>query len=387
MIYLLLLIIALVCSLHFEYAANMSNNRRYTLAPTASLIWCMLLLMFIAVGGFRDVSIGGDTMQYFRAFRKTPSLPDMSMNFLDSSRYQWLFNFFLSVIKFITDDFVIVQICHVSIVNIIIFWFFKSQAPKVAFMCLVFYLILNYIEFNTEIMRESIAVCLGLISFVSFKKKKFLLSLGLALLAFGFHLSAVVLILFPLISRIKYSKFTIRAFIAIGVCLMVIFPMVSTYTDLIQEFLSDQSENVGNLYKNYDSTEIDSSFNLNYFLLLFFKTLLFPAIGLSLLKEKSNRYIGFVLFYSILMLMSAYTYGFYRFGNYLAPFYIIFLSNYCYAIIKRFRDPKPNRIVLASVFVILVLYMFQGYQLKKAPDGSLLYERYVPYKTIVYNYF
>lgn len=87
------------------------------------------------------------------------------------------------------------------------------------------------------------------------------------------------------------------------------------------------------------------------------------------------------------MLMSAYTYGFYRFGNYLAPFYIIFLSNYCYAIIKRFRDLKPNRILVASAFVVLVLYMFQGYQLKKAPDGSLLYERYIPYKTVIYNYF
>lgn len=386
MIYLIIILIAFFSSLRFEYPVQTGLRTTMPKIRLRQLCWYGLLLLCILVGGLRDYGIGGDTKYYVMTFRDIPALQDLEMNYLHDSRYQWLYNIFISGIKSISDDFTLLLLVHAAIVNMLVFWFFKKQAPYLAFMAVVFFVILNYVEFNTEIQRESLAVGMGLVAYYFFRRKSYLPAAAMWLVAFGFHISAIAILLYPIISRIGYSKRGTRIFAVICIASLFLFPAISSKMQTLTAVIMDQNADAGKLYDYYNSSEFAYHFNINYFVTLLFKCVILPLYGIKLLKGKCNRYIGFVYTYSLFILISSYSYGFYRFANYMAPFYAIFLAQMCYAVAGRFSKAKNWRTITMAIFVTLILYLFQSYQLGYAANGHRLYERYLPYKTIIHKY-
>jgi len=336
---------------------------------------------FIIVGGLRDVTMGGDTKNYFSYFNDIPILNDISKSYIERSDYQPLFNYYLSSLKTIFDDFNYALLAHSIIVNSIVFWFLKRYNSPQIFLGLCLYLIINFLEFNMEIMRESLAVCCGLIAYNYYSKSKWVYSIIWGIISVGFHISALILIIFPFLQKIKYSKKLIISFLIIGASLLSVFPLISEYINQIQFLLMSSAQSLADKIEIYNNSTINQRLNIYYFISLFFKNLMMPLVGILLLKEKTNKYIGFIVAYYLLMIISSYTYAFYRFGNYFAVFNVIFLSNYCFAILQTFKQIAVNKLAITFCFLCIVTYVFEGYQLGLAPDGhTYLYERYIPYK-------
>lgn len=369
----------LLCLL-FAYTFEISN------LPKASkdidnvkglLIW-ILLLTLILLASLRDITIGGDTANYLRDYNRTPELDTLTKSYFKSSRFQPGWIYLVSFVKTFFNDFNALLFIQALFVNTVIFRFFKKHT-KFPLLCILLYFVSYYIEFNTEILRESIAVCICLLAYNQYLKKKYIPSILLWVLAFYFHISAVIALLFPFIGKIKYSKKAIVVLLCLGAVILLVFPFVSQYSTAIELFLQSISPSMSDRFIEYNNTEINNKLNINYYIALFAFKLILPVGILCYLKEKSNKYFGFVAVYIIFQILTAFTYGFYRFANYEAVFYIIMYADLIFTVCHKQRPIYRPLIYL--FLTVITTYVLASYQLVKETDGhSYRYERYIPYK-------
>lgn len=341
-------------------------------------IYWFICVLLILITGFRD-GLGGDTKNYVDLWNEMPDIFQMNQNFLDNTRYQPGFIYFFSFLKAISRNYVIVQIVHGIIINVTVFWIFKKYS-KASFICVLIYFILNYFEYNMEIARESIAVALGLIAYDSYENNRWKPAILLSTLAFLMHISAIILLIMPLCTRIRYTKKTVFIFLSTIIAIYIIFPLLPDLTILVSLITSDSEH----LIDRYDTREIDQAVTIFYFISLSIKCLVLPLCCIYILKDKADKVIGLAMVYLIFYSMSAFSYGFYRFSNYFAPFYIILLSMTIKEFSFRYLQAK-YRPVFFVCFIFLFLYMYQSVQLQKdLMNGGYLYNRYIPYKSVLF---
>ena len=321
-----------------------------------------------------------DTLQYFKDYMSTPDITDITYKKFETSRFQPLWIYYVSSIKYLLNDFSWILIIQSLFINLVLFRFFRKYTSY-PFLCITIYFISYYIEFNTEILRESIALSFILLAYEQYKSKHWIPAIILWFVGFNFHVSAVIALLYPLLDRIKYSRKNVIRLTVIGSLILLLFPFLSKYNDSIQNFLELVSPTMSERFSLYNNTEFNTSLNVFYYLKLFVVTLIIPIICLSFLKGKTDQYFGFIALYIIFQILTAFSYGFYRFANYEAAFYIIFVSTFIYTFLHHKCKDKASRLVFYACFVIVSLYIFQSMQLNKEPNsGKYRYERYIPYK-------
>ena len=366
MIYLLILLTIMGCSLKYDFRDSMliQANKHYV----------FLCVCFILLAGLRFY-IGSDTHNYVYDFSIMPDISNLFDYHRFESRYQFGWDAYVCIIKSLFGNFVYVQLITAIIVNVLIFRFIKRSTTSI-FLALLFYFILNYFEYNTEIMREAIAVALGLVAIRYYqrgKKKQFVL---LLILAFEFHISAIILSIVPFLLNIKYSrKLLILVFIN-SVFIPIVFSQISGLADLLYLFTGSDPEYL----LEYLNQSLDTSRNLLYYVDLYVSNLLIPILCMLILKNKM-QYTGLVVAFIIIRSMGMFTYAFYRMGNYFAPFYWILLADAVYYFWLRTRVNKQLLVMLLTVFL---LFIYQRTQLSSYPKypGHKLYERYIPYEMV-----
>lgn len=379
MIYLIYVIIMILLAFAYDFHVNrkaIKALRNSHKLPAWQIPYTMLCIAFICLAGFR-YEIGGDTIVYMKLWNRLPPLGDMSQEYLNNSRFQYGFNFLFSAAKSLSENFVVFQIIHATIVNTIIFWII-SKFSRFRFTAVLLYFILNFLEFNTEILRESLSVCCGLLAYYNFYKGKKLYGWGLIALAFCFHLSALVLVFIPLAIRIKYSKKLFWVFLSVVAGCMIIWPLMPDITPLVALLSGDAKT----LVEFYDIREINESFNLNYYIVLTFKCIILPFVALYITKGRNNAILGMALIYIVLYTLSSFTYAFYRFANYFAIFYSIFFAEALIILVKKINGIPFARGLSYIALICLFIYLTQGYLLGTSPTtGKPLYARYFPYKS------
>ena len=157
MVYLIILLALIVFSIKYDFRGN--------LVYKANKPYMFTCICFILLAGLRFF-VGSDTHNYVYDFSVMPDLSKLPEYHRLDSRYQFGWDAYVCIIKSIFRGFVFVQLITAIIVNVIIFWFIKRNTTNI-FIALLCYYILNYFEYNMEIMREAISVVLGLIARVS----------------------------------------------------------------------------------------------------------------------------------------------------------------------------------------------------------------------------
>lgn len=366
MIYLLVLLIIISFSLKYDFHG--------TFIIKAKKPYMFLCLCFILLAGLRFY-VGSDTHNYAYDFSVMPDLSKLSDFHRLESRYQFGWDAFVCIIKTCFDNFVFVQLITAVIVNVAIFWFIKRNTTNV-FLAVMFYYILNYFEYNMEIMREAIAVVLGLVAVVFYEKHRRFYFILLLMLAFEFHISAIILAIIPLITKLKYSKKLVIITISLSVIVPFLFTQVSGLANLINLFTASDPEYLF----HYLNQSMDNSRNLLYYLDLYLSYLIIPIFCLLTLKE-NYKYPGMVIAFIVMRCMGMFTYAFYRFGNYFEPFYWILLADATYYFWKKISIPKS---ILVTMITTCLLFIYQRGQLGKYPmyPEHKLYERYIPYEMV-----
>ena len=366
MVFLIILLALIVFSINYDFRGN--------LVYKANMPYRFMCICFIILAGLRFF-VGSDTHNYVYDFSVMPDLSKLSEFHRLNSRYQFGWDAYVCIIKSIFGNFVFVQLITAIIVNVIIFWFVRRNTTNV-FIALLCYYILNYFECNMEIMREAIAVALGLIAIMLYSKGYKRYYVLLVFVAFEIHISAVILLIVPFLVNVKYTKKKIIVISLLSIIVPILFSQISGLTEIITLFAASDPEYLS----GYLNQSLDSSRNILYYILLFVSYLVLPVICIFILKEKT-KYVGFVTAFIILRCLGMFTYAFYRFGNYFEPFYWILLADAIYIYWKKIQMPK---LLITGMFTLCILYIYQRDQMGEYSmyPGHKMYERYIPYEMV-----
>lgn len=187
MIYIAIVILLLVLSYIYDYRGGQKGRLFW---------WIFMMTVMICVAGLR-YRMGTDSIRYEVHYQWQPPLSQLKSSDFHHTRFAPFFIILSSVCRTITSDFVIIQMIVAVVVNCTIFRFIWRMTPHI-FVAALFYFFFLYFMLNMEVLRESFAVCIFLWSWPFIEKRKWWKYYCMAILAFMFHVSAIVLFLLPL---------------------------------------------------------------------------------------------------------------------------------------------------------------------------------------------
>lgn len=367
--YILFILMTLTLSIIYDGREDSRGKR----------IWYAVTYLFLVlVMGFRN-GVGGDTQSYMAAFDYVPAIATeygdyITENFLLRS-YMPGWSLLNILAKRWFDSFYAVQMIEALIVNTCVFYIFNKYTKKI-FLCILMYAFTGYIfRFNTEVMREAIAISLisvGMYKYLNGQKIYFYLSILVGLL---FHVSALTALLFPLarLRSISY-KTLIAAFLGSFALWAVSNPLMLF---IMNHLLSDSA--IANKILNYS----DQASNIFGFLELALQ-LLVSLAGILYFAQSSptqkdilkEHYAHYVTYFLILTVIICAIPGTYRILNYAAVFYII--------LVTEFIGSLKYQMTLLPVSKSLILLIFCFYSVrwyvKVWPESKRHnYEFFVPY--------
>jgi hypothetical protein len=194
MIYIIIFLFLFLSAIHYDVNGYKVNN--YLV-----FIWW---LIFVLLAGLR-YRVGCDTFSYMLSYKTIPTIENLTYKQLVSNVYQPFWVILSSLCKSVSKDFTFFQLVHAVIANSIIFYFIRKNSIYF-FTGILFYFIFYYLYFNMEILRETLAICVFLLSLKYFFSNKWLKYYIFCFIALMFHLSAILLFFLPLFKSIWTSR-------------------------------------------------------------------------------------------------------------------------------------------------------------------------------------
>ena len=374
--YIIFIVLTLVFSITFDgYENNRSKNIEYGIV-------CLYTILLI---GLRN-GVGGDTQAYMEFFEEVPTNPVEYSNYIKD---MMILNGFMPgwsmltiICKVLFDSFYAVQIIQTVIVNLCVFYIFKKYTKHI-FLCVLIYGISGQLfNFNTEIMREGIAIAIGSIGMYQYlrgNKLSFYLLIGVSLL---FHISAVILLIFPFI-RIKEITFK-TLLTAFGISFFLWFASDFVVGKMV-EFIASESSIANKVISYSDQQSNIFGFLMNAIILFVTQIgIMFFAketvCNNEILEKDYAHYMGFALLIAVLICGIP---GFRRFANYTIIFYLIMITEFVFNLKKQLvAYPVAKLIVLGSF-----IYFTTAFYIQYWPQNERYhYEFFVPYTSAFDEY-
>lgn len=372
MIYIILFVIFFLLSIIYDYY-GVKKNKIYA-------YWLSVFILII-VAGFR-YRVGLDSIRLEEWYRSCPNIFELSTDLIFADRrFQPLWIILCSLLKTITPDYVLLQFVQSALVNILIFNFIKKKTAYI-FSAVLIYFFLAYLLFNFEIMRESLAVAISLYAVLNLEKKKWAKFLILSLVAFQIHVSAFIILIFPLIYNVKITKYHILFSLIIVLFINIYY---AEYIDFLFILLSSNSDNFSKNIVEY-SYAGELGHTVKYYISIYFNGFLLPVYFLYLRKyrlKEEFKYSSFVLIFAVFSLLGNQTVAFLRFSNYQLLFYVILVAEIYQYALKKISYP----ILTGLFFSLLISFSFIYSMFKLLPNlpNIYAYSRYYPYNSIIFK--
>lgn len=307
MIYFVALLFCIICVAIFDFHSY--KNGKW-------LCYVILCSILICISGFR-YKVGGDTIRYMEDFNHIHLLSGLKMKDILDQGMMPLCYLFFSTCRTLWDSFFFMQFVHACIINIIVFTFIKRNTPYV-FSAVLIYLIWSFLEFNTEIIRESLAVCAFLCGLKYLQQKKWLRYYLFCVIALGFHISAIVTFIIPLFYFLKYNWKLLVLCLGAALVSAAVYEMAPELLVYIDVLGADSTV----MEARYFSDPLEEK-NWHAQALYIIKWFIFPMISFWLVRKGKYKdlypYFGCVAVMMVLSAFSFYSYAFYRLINYLMP--------------------------------------------------------------------
>jgi len=338
MIYIIIIIILLLFTIQYDV-----NNKK--VSNTLIFLWW---LIFVLLAGLR-FRVGGDTNAYMLYYNQTLKIADLNYHEFIKDSYQPFWVILCSLSKTVSSDFTFFQFVHAIITNSIIFYFIRKNS-NYFFTGILFYFIFYYLYFNTEILRETLAICVFILSLRYYLLKKWTIYYIFCFIAFLFHISAIVLFFLPLFSSI----WTKRSYFIFFVVILVLLILLSKFN--IYEKIFDLIPNEDIRSKAKIQTVAPGA-KANIFGVIY--TSVVNIIIPFTLIYVSEQFVGYksefrslLYAYILISLIAIFLSPTYRFLNYLNPIYYLFLANMLHEL---FRYPRVRRFRYTIVLFIFLL--------------------------------
>lgn len=382
MIYFAVLILMLVCVYAYDY-------RGYKRFFYLTFWGFFVALVFIAGLRYR---IGTDSIQYERVYDSVPTLWELPTFNFDSTRFEPGFMIFESIPRSLGNDFTYMQFFQAMVVNLVIFWFILKNATH-KYLCLLLYYIVLYLNLNTQVMREALAVAAFLLAWPYFRDGKWIKYYILAIIATFLHSSAIITLLLPLFCLPALQKGFIPGWktVYIGIIVFVIgYFIQSHFKDVFM--LIAVNDRITDRVDTYAKEDIGSGvMNIMGMLDWGIRTVLYPAIAVWLLRNKrkkeknitqSFQRLEIIVMSGVYILILAMpVFIMTRFLNYFGMFDFLVIANVAFSKITLKRKIYKLRL---GYWIILLLpyffFQFKAYNHSLNKDGTLKwYMIYYPY--------
>lgn len=384
MIYLAVFILLIIFTYRYDYCCK-------TKWKAASFF--AVLLLFILIAGLR-YRIGTDSVRYETYFEKINPVFSLSESDFQNTRYAPLYIFLTSLVKTFTSDFMIFQFLHAGIVVGVVGWFIRKNTEKVFFALLLFFIFL-YLTLLTEVLRESLAVCVFLLSWRYYCRRNWLVWYGMSVIAILFHTSAVMMLVLPVCCVPGFRNIFVFGLRTIPVCvvlILVVYAIQRMFFQYIQ--LLAISENISERAEVYSKTDLaGTTVNMVGVLGQIVRYIAYPVIALYFLKKDNNfkspnpgvkfsdieMMVMVSIFISIVSIMITI---FSRYQNYFFIFAILLISDFAFSKISvGVRKVRLNFLYWMLLFTPLIgLQIYGGYFSNANKSGTLkTYMAYYPY--------
>lgn len=355
------------------------NRKSKTICIANFYCLFLLFLLLVCVTGFR-YRVGIDTLNYMENYSQVPSLADFSWEYFFEGDYEFLYVLLVNISRVFSDSFFSFQFLQVVIVNTVIFRFAIKYSANV-YIYIFLYIMMGYLYFNTEILRESIAICCFILSWEYLQNgdyKKYYAWVVIALLG---HYSASFCLFLPCIKKMKLRINFL--FVLLGVLLISILGvgLLVNNIDLLASILPKNL--LGKIYA-YFVNDYNRLGPMGILFGLIFNVCT-PLMLIYLSNKKNvvrNKEIeAFICLYVIVSILGIFFIIFSRFNNYLLPIYILYLCNF----ISERRERFKKQSIFDMVFTGWILLAFIYPYLKSTEDvasGTHFYNGWVPYHSV-----
>lgn len=334
--YLVILIYALIIANRWQ---KTSDHKRFRTSYMILFIACVLLF------GLR-YRVGVDTLNYMYSYGDKPDLSKLTWDYILASNEAPFYTLLNSICKTFSSSFYLLQIVVTVIFNSCLFVFLKrhSQNPFLGFAVFFF---MNGLYFNTEILKESLAVGVFLLNIDNLLKRRWYRYYGLALISLMFHYSAIIIFVFPFLRWLKFNW----AFIGLIVVFFLGSKILAEQLIPLITFAS-----AANLIDRYTLMLEQDRLNINWIIFALLQAVLIPLA--MLLSSKYGKWkIGRMEFLVCLcVLLGAgcvyFELVFQRFSNYVSIVYAVCLADF-------FLSKEINKLYKTGVFMaFMVIYTF-----------------------------
>lgn len=382
MIYLLIIFTIFVCAYRYDFRGLKSNK----------LFWYYsLMVVLILLAGLR-YRIGVDSIRYERAYEYLPSINSLSIEGFAFVTYEPFYLILSSVAKSLSEDFWVMQMIHALLINIVVFRFIRLNCRHL-FCALLLYFVFLYSDFMFETMRESCAVSMFLLGWEYIKKDRWGIFCIFAVIALGFHVSAIVLLGIPLLkflgiwNNLKINKLSIPFFFFVALIGLYVGSVIFNYIAQLNfgELMTQKAE------QRVDSVIGGQVMNVFGMMVTIVRYVLFPFLACVSLKHTLpfDKNVESMLFLCFTFIVLSFGIALlYRFNNYFYIFAIVVMSDMMF--LPKISISKNKFIRVGKFrnwfFIILVVL---SVQINKAYMASISntrlkeYMRYFPYSSIV----
>jgi len=305
----------------FHYDVNEKSQNKMT-------AYYILMCWYIAISAFQ-YSMGSDMPGYMNEYNDT-HWKDISWNTLlgfNNRQFGWILLMNLS--KLLSNDFVFLKTIQAIFVNVIFFQFFKRQT-KAIFTSILLYSIYLYLDFNLNLMRQSIAVAIFLLGYRYYTDKSWLKYYIIVFISIMFHNSAIVLLFLPILQLLKINKKSL-VLLSISILAFLLSIRLLPLTDLLLNSLTILIKSdifmLAELYLNNEKYGHSNVPLISFLLLsLLYLWTIFFNYRYNLFNSTSDLLIVFT--YLFIMILNSSIPIFNRFNLYFAPILISILSNF-----------------------------------------------------------
>ena len=369
MVYLVVIIFLIFLSLHYDVKGKVKYRTFW---------YNVMLLVFILVAGLRW-RLGVDTPNYlYKFYHDYPSLENYSFYVISKSPLFVLLN---SIVKTIGGRFFVVQLIHAAIINGLVFKYIKKHSSR-WFMCVFFYAVFSYTNYNMEIMRGSLSIVICLFANDYIIERKWIKGFALLILALLCHPQTLgIIMVLPLFFFLKFDKKGVLILIGAFFMGMIIMKLFGDYLWLFEE----ADEHIGAKIQSYAGSErYGGSSDKFSFVFSFFLPTFYMLLSLLFIKKKSPeckllKLEPFLMLSIMFILVRMNVEIVSRYVDYYKIYWCMFYSE-LFCVLAQQRSMKRGLAYVRSL-VIMAPLLFSPIVLKYFLGSGAGY-RYYPYTSI-----
>lgn len=305
--------------LSFRYDINGKTDNR-------DFWYHFVLVILILVAGLR-YRLGIDTVNYLNSFyHKYPYIWDINQDYLLETSREPLWLFLNSIVRSLGGKFFVLQLIQSSIVNIIVFRYFKKHSSY-PFICVLFYSASMYFLWNMIVMRSAVAMAIGLVGNDYILERKWKKGYLTYLFAFLFHYSAVILFVTPILLFLRLNRTGLLILLSMVVCGFIIEKVLGDYLMMLE--FSEELGGMSDKMEHYSGYLESEKYSGGRSLFKILPSLSYGLLSLWYVKRygKQSELFKFEPFLMIGLIYTVLQFGFtmsYRFARFYEIYFIIF---------------------------------------------------------------